>query len=911
MTYIDSVSAAFSADVVGVQTDEDTSPTSVLSADSNNYNNVGCSLRVEAEDMLLEGYRIEEIDFASGSRVVSFFGNEKRESGRASFNFSGKSGIYDVVVGYFDEEGGGATIDPLLNGQSLGRIKLDQKLGSNLAAPNTFVRHLVEDEVRLRIGDTFSLEGFEDANEHARIDYVEFIRIKDLPSQSRDTPRQTVSEIIELEKTELERTDSLADSDPIRINVGGSDYLDSKGQQWIADRYFEDGETYQTVTRIKGTQSDPIYQSGRYAKTMDYHIPVANGIYTVDLHFAEVYQLDPARRTFNIEIEGDEKTNLVNIRREVGINTATSRSFESILVTNGYLDIHLGAQINAAHLSGIEVAAQEIFEPDSEGLQGAIRVNSGGDRYTDTDGNVWLADTFYDDGWTNTRNRRIRSTHDDPLYQSERYARTLDYAIPVENGTYSVNLLFAETRWSDSGERVFDIDVEGRSVADDFDIYREVGKRTAFNQSVQNVVVTDGQLNIALESSQDYAKLSGFEIIPVERTNNVPLGASPLTSGATIRYISPNGRGNGYSWQEAASLSDIDRLIEQSNPGDEIWIAGDLGAYEVGSKSIDIDSGSSASDAIYIRGVASQQGGDDRPVIIGDRAENWSPGKSDGKEIFRLLNGANHLNFSNLHFKNIGNGAFRFGGDVTGVTIQDMEADNVRRFVENTASGRENASVTDLTIKDINVRGFSKGAIRLQYDSNNVLIENVFGDAQGQDGDNFTMGVHLTGSVHNVVHRNVTMKNAIQRKSESEYWNADGFVTEWGTYDITYEDTFASGSTDGGYDLKSQNTTLIRAGASDNKRNFRIWRDADFIDVESDEPFRRGGIGTTAHIHVLGEGSVNIQGGTFTGDRNIENIIFDLDDKGSLTLDGAAITDDNYVLQTVGEGSISLANLKS
>ncbi len=55
------------------------------------------------------------------------------------------------------------------------------------------------------------------------------------------------------------------------------------------------------------------------------------------------------------------------------------------------------------------------------------------------------------------------------------------------------------------------------------------------------------------------------------------------------------------------------------------------------------------------------------------------------------------------------------------------------------------------------------------------------------------------------------------------------------------------------------------------------------IDVMSDDPLLRGGIGTTAHIHVLGnEGNFSIQGGTFSGSEGIDNIIFDLDDKGSV-----------------------------
>ena len=57
------------------------------------------------------------------------------------------------------------------------------------------------------------------------------------------------------------------------------------------------------------------------------------------------------------------------------------------------------------------------------------------------------------------------------------------------------------------------------------------------------------------------------------------------------------------------------------------------------------------------------------------RAENWAPGKNNGTEVFRLLNGAKHLHFSDLDFKNIGNGAFRFGGDITDIVLEDIAGD--------------------------------------------------------------------------------------------------------------------------------------------------------------------------------------------------------------------------------------------
>src|SRR3546814_13823078 len=84
------------------------------------------------------------------------------------------------------------------------------------------------------------------------------------------------------------------------------------------------------------------------------------------------------------------------------------------------------------------------------------------------------------------------------------------------------------------------------------------------------------------------------------------------------------------------------------------------------------------------------------------------------------------------------------------------------------ASGANaSASIIGLTIRDVAVDGYSKGAIRIQYDSNNVLIEDVRGDSQFQDGENFAIGVHITDTAHDVTIDRVAMRNALDTRSEN------------------------------------------------------------------------------------------------------------------------------------------------
>lgn len=878
-------------------------------------------LRFEAEDMALDNYFTETVDFASGGQVARL---GKSKTGGVSIDFSGPAGQYDIVLGYFDETDGTSRLDPLLNGQSLGGFELNKKLGSHLPKPQTFVQRVIGNGVSLESGDVLTVLGARDGSEYTRIDYIDFV--------ASDVAADTVNNALLL-------------PEPVRINVGGDEYIDREGRFWLADQFYNGGTDKIQPVSIAETLDDTLYQSKRYGQQLSYHVPVANGVYDVDLLFAETYWRGDGRRQFNVEIEGNQLSRNVDVHASSDFKQAFRKQYESVVVTDGILNIQLDGVKKYAHLSGIEVLAQALLPVpvppvvtpvvveqvvDIAAQPETIRINAGGEDYTDSLGQQWLADSFVTQGTTDTTTTGILDTNEDGLYQSARYGRNLNYRVGVADGTYNVNFLFSENSAVDSGDRLFNIDIEGETVSPGTDVAESVGRNQAFRAEFEAITVTDGVLDLQLTGLNNLAQVSGIEILPtalVTTENPSGPGTPPLSpftdddsspavtltpDGNTVRFVSPQGTGDGSNWAQAAKLTDLDGLIEQSNPGDEIWIAGDLGEYNLGSDVVVIDSGSSALDDIYIRGVASKAGGNDTPVILSDRAENWAPGETNGSDVFRLLNGADHLHFSNLDFRNVGNGAFRLGGDLAGITLEDMRATNVRRFVENYVSGdATTASVTDLTIRDVEVNGFSKGVIRLQYNSNNVLIEDVVGDSQRQDGDNFAMGVHLGGTVNNVVHRRVTMNNATQVRDAESYWNADGFVSEADTYDLTYEDTFASGNTDGGYDLKSDGTVLIRARAADNKRNFRIWGEATMIDVVSDEPYLRGGIGTTAHIHVLSEGSdVVIEGGTFTGDEGVENIIFDLDEYGKVTVKSAVITDNDYVLQTLEEGSnLSLENV--
>ncbi|WP_423603326.1 hypothetical protein [Sphingomonas sp. MS122] len=369
-------------------------------------------------------------------------------------------------------------------------------------------------------------------------------------------------------------------------------------------------------------------------------------------------------------------------------------------------------------------------------------------------------------------------------------------------------------------------------------------------------------------------------------------------------YISPtgSGSGDGSSAANAATLKDLPQLIAAAGPGGQVLLLADQGAYAAPTGALAIVAGGTASAPVTIRGIDSA-GNAMAATIAGTRSEPFDPAGLSGEEIFRLLSGADNLRFSDLAFENVGT-AFRVGADVRNLTIEHVGATNVSRFFDNMVSGANaSATITGLTIRDVAVDGYSKGAIRIQYDSNNVLIEDVRGDSQFQDGDNFAIGIHITGTAHDVTIDRVAMRNALD--TVNDYRNGDGFATERGTYDITLRNVIATGNSDGGLDLKSDNIVVDGAIVSGNGRNIRLWGTgvqlSNIVSLDAGAPLAGG---NREHIWLAEGASATIDGALFSDPGS--PTLFNLAERnGALTVrDYGLSTGAGTVMSKKGAGSI-------
>jgi hypothetical protein len=157
-----------------------------------------------------------------------------------------------------------------------------------------------------------------------------------------------------------------------------------------------------------------------------------------------------------------------------------------------------------------------------------LAVDAGGGSST---GN-WIADEGYNGGAVSTVSNSIdtsRASNPAPasIYQSQRYGGSLTYALRLltPNAAYTTRLHFAETFVHASGQRVFDVQINGTQVLSGFDTYASAGgANIAVVKQFASTADSSGTITIKLSATTNYASIAGIE----------------FTSGATVGGSGPS-----------------------------------------------------------------------------------------------------------------------------------------------------------------------------------------------------------------------------------------------------------------------------------------------------------------------------------------------------------------------------------
>ncbi len=153
---------------------------------------------------------------------------------------------------------------------------------------------------------------------------------------------------------------------PVRIAAGGDSYVDRKGNSWGPDRYFFGGRAQRHVLLTAGTDDPGLYSAEHWGH-FSYRVPVAPGIYTVRLRFAERHygrsniEGDVGSRRFNVYCNGVTLLKNFDIIKEAsGENRALDMIFRGVPSNaQGKIVLSFEPGNTYATVNGIEVLAEE------------------------------------------------------------------------------------------------------------------------------------------------------------------------------------------------------------------------------------------------------------------------------------------------------------------------------------------------------------------------------------------------------------------------------------------------------------------------------------------------------------------------------------------------------------------------
>ncbi len=152
----------------------------------------------------------------------------------------------------------------------------------------------------------------------------------------------------------------------IRVNAGGPAYRDTKGQLWSADYGYNTGELSSSArsATVTGTSDPTLFKSARFSPSsepeLQYQFAVENGIYKVNLYFAETNFRSAGRRVFDVRMQGATLFRALDIFAQAGADHALVKSAQ-ISVTDGRVVIQFVRHANANFpiISALEILPWE------------------------------------------------------------------------------------------------------------------------------------------------------------------------------------------------------------------------------------------------------------------------------------------------------------------------------------------------------------------------------------------------------------------------------------------------------------------------------------------------------------------------------------------------------------------------
>jgi glucosylceramidase len=347
---------------------------------------------------------------------------------------------------------------------------------------------------------------------------------------------------------------SLPLSSGYAINAGGS----ATGA-FTSDGYYSGGTTYSTTAGIDTSSvSNPapqgVYQTERFGN-FTYTLPnlLSGAQYTVRLDFAEIFWNSSGQRLFNVTINGQQVlTNFDIFATAGGANKAVDEQFTTTADDHGQITLQFSTVRDNAKVDGIEISFDR------------LGINAGGGS-----SGSYVADQFASGGSLYSTSASIDTSGivsnpaPQSVYQTERFGN-FTYTIPhlPANQPYTVRLHFSENFWTSSGQRLFNVLINGQQVLTNYDIFASAGgANKAVAEQFPTTSTASGQIILQFVTVVDNAKVDGIEILggptgPILAPGGkcVDVQGANSTDGTPVQLYDCNGT-NAQTWTITADGS--------------------------------------------------------------------------------------------------------------------------------------------------------------------------------------------------------------------------------------------------------------------------------------------------------------------------------------------------------------------
>ncbi len=237
-----------------------------------------------------------------------------------------------------------------------------------------------------------------------------------------------------------------------------------------------------------------------------------------------------------------------NVYRGTSAGGENTAAIATKLTSTTYADSNLtdGTRyyytVSATNSTGNSNPSAEVSATPQASSSALIQIDAGGSGVS-----PFAADTDFNNGSESNTTAAISTagvTNAAPvaIYQSVRWAPAFTYIMPglTAGSSYTVRLHFAELTFTGSGQRVFNVAINGTSVLSNFDVYATAGgQNKALVEQFTATADALGQITVSFSrGTADNPEVAGIEVVGTGSLNAAPADVVDIDAGSSAAVAS-------------------------------------------------------------------------------------------------------------------------------------------------------------------------------------------------------------------------------------------------------------------------------------------------------------------------------------------------------------------------------------